>query len=617
MAETQPSMTEEEEDDAWPMGGGMCDADEEEDAREREELARKRGFSEAELASCLKVLKALQADLPSFKKDATLKPLRACMIPFLDDVRGRLYDGKSSDVYERAKYNKKQANLRKTQLINLDRGHINKTHLRSSRLEQLNALCAQDEAFPQVPDGAAEEPVRAIEGGAVGGAIESGAGAGAGGEAEPGAEEAEASAQAGPAGGGGGGGAPVRLQRPRSCYQCKRRFVELHRFYDQLCPACAALNYEKRHLTADLAGRVALVTGARVKIGFQIVLKLLRAGATVVATTRFPQDAARRYAEVADYDAWRGRLHVHGLDLRDVVRLEGFCAFLNGSLPRLDIIVNNACQTIRRPPTYYRHLLEAEAAPPAKALQPLLAQQAEREASVAAPRQLEGEGGGDSGGGGGGCGRAGAATISAAPTPAPTATSALALVAGDEAEGGAQFPQGSLDVNAQQLDLRTQNSWLLSLEQVSTPELVEVFAINAISPFVLNARLEPLLSRGAMRDVDKYVINVSAMEGKFYRYKTPHHPHTNMAKAALNMMTRTAAEELSKRNIFMNAVDTGWINDENPRDKAAGIAERHNFQTPLDEVDAAARVLEPVFTGVNGGERVFGKFLKDYRETEW
>ena len=100
------------------------------------------------------------------------------------------------------------------------------------------------------------------------------------------------------------------------------------------------------------------------------------------------------------------------------------------------------------------------------------------------------------------------------------------------------LPEGKLDVNGQQIDLRSSNSWLLKLQEVSLPELVEVMAINAIAPFVLNARLQPLLARtAATHDVDTFIVNVSAMEGKFYRNKTPNHPHTNMAKAALNMMT--------------------------------------------------------------------------------
>jgi NAD(P)-dependent dehydrogenase (short-subunit alcohol dehydrogenase family) len=176
------------------------------------------------------------------------------------------------------------------------------------------------------------------------------------------------------------------------------------------------------------------------------------------------------------------------------------------------------------------------------------------------------------------------------------------------------------------------------MDEVSTPEVMECMFINAIAPFVLNSRLKPLMTTPAGCDrPDRYIINVSAMEGKFYRYKMPNHPHTNMAKAALNMMTRTSSEDLAKKSrIYMNSVDTGWINDENPLEKASKIAKTNLFQTPIDEIDAAARILDQIFVGVamdhandkSGKEdkhkkkkrknaKEYGKFFKDYRETEW
>ena len=169
---------------------------------------------------------------------------------------------------------------------------------------------------------------------------------------------------------------PREVLKPRTCYVCKAEYKTLHAFYDALCPACAELNYEKRFQTADLRGRVALVTGARVKIGYQAALKLLRAGATVVATTRFPHDAARRYAAEPDFAEWGGRLRVHGLDLRHSPSVEIFCSQVSHELGRLDLLVNNACQTVRRPPGFFEHLLDFEERPidalPAE-LRPLVA----------------------------------------------------------------------------------------------------------------------------------------------------------------------------------------------------------------------------------------------------
>ncbi|KAF0692199.1 Aste57867_16700 [Aphanomyces stellatus] len=181
----------------------------------------------------------------------------------------------------------------------------------------------------------------------------------------------------------------------------------------------------------------------------------------------------------------------------------------------------------------------------------------------------------------------------------------------------ALFPAAQYDTNMQQVDLRSTNTWKLKIDQVELPELAEVFAINTLAPFILNKRAILLFDKSPMPY--KFIVNVSAMEGKFYRYKTPHHPHTNMAKAAVNMMTRTCAEELTGRSIFMNSVDTGWINDENPREKAQEIAATHNFQTPLDEIDAAARILDPIFGGFQQEPHVFpsGQFFKDYQRSEW
>src|SRR5690348_3962571 len=138
----------------------------------------------------------------------------------------------------------------------------------------------------------------------------------------------------------------------------------VHFFYDQMCPPCAELNFAKRNQTADLRGRVALVTGGRVKIGYQIALKLLQAGARVVVTTRFPQDAARRFASEPDFADFGGRLQIHGLDLRHTPSVERFCAHVVATETRLDYLISNACQTVRRPAAFYAHLLDAPAPTP-------------------------------------------------------------------------------------------------------------------------------------------------------------------------------------------------------------------------------------------------------------
>ena len=178
------------------------------------------------------------------------------------------------------------------------------------------------------------------------------------------------------------------------------------------------------------------------------------------------------------------------------------------------------------------------------------------------------------------------------------------------------FPIGRLDQDLQQIDLRGRNSWRLLLAEVPTVELLEVQLVNAIAPFVLNARLKPLMMRTPERD--KHIVNVSAMEGQFYKsFKTTRHPHTNMAKAALNMMTRTAATDYEQDGIHMNSVDTGWVTDEDPAEIAARKVADHRFHPPLDIVDGAARIVDPIITGVNTGQHVWGLFLKDFKPTDW
>jgi NAD(P)-dependent dehydrogenase (short-subunit alcohol dehydrogenase family) len=363
-----------------------------------------------------------------------------------------------------------------------------------------------------------------------------------------------------------------------------------------MCRNCGDFNYAKREHSANLSGRVALVTGARVKIGFQAALKLLRAGAQVVVLTRFPIDAAARYAQEPDYADWHGRLQIHGLDLRHTPSVEIFSRWLAAELPRLDYLLNNACQTVRRPAGFFRHLLDREsagaAALPDMQRAPLKQHESLCHALVAPEPRSQPEG-----------------LLHSA------ALSQRRYLDEDYLEGEALFPTGRLDEDGQQVDQRDVNSWRLRLHEVQTPELLEVHLVNAIAPYILNARLKPLMMKSGARDL--HIVNVSAMEGQFYRTtKTDKHPHTNMAKAALNMMTRTSAPDYLRDGIHMNAVDTGWVTDEDPAVHAARKAEE-GFSPPLDIIDGAARIVDPIFSGVNTGTHMWGQFLKDYRPAPW
>ncbi len=399
-----------------------------------------------------------------------------------------------------------------------------------------------------------------------------------------------------------------QLLEPRNCYVCKQDYRTLHFFYDSMCPPCAELNWQKRQQTADLTGRVALITGARVKIGYHAAIMLLRAGAHVIVTTRFARDAAKRYASEPDFAAWGDRLQIHGLDLRHTPSVEAFARHLGGTLERLDFIINNACQTVRRPAGFYNHLVDGEQGSLAElsaAERGVLASYESMRAGAAA-RIAGGEAGAHSL----------AAIAGAAGLKDPATLSQLVLLEEDLERSTHIFPAGQLDQDLQQVDLRNINSWRLPLAEVSAVELLEVQLVNAVAPFILNARLKPLMMRHPSSD--KHIVNVSAMEGQFYRsYKTDKHPHTNMAKAALNMMTRTSAADYVKDGIHMNSVDTGWITDEDPAWIATRKTEEHGFHPPLDIVDGAARIVDPIFSGFQTGTHVWGLFLKDYAPADW
>ena len=403
-----------------------------------------------------------------------------------------------------------------------------------------------------------------------------------------------------------------RLEKPRNCYVCKKEFTKLHHFYDTMCMECAELNYQKRFQTASLKEQVALITGSRLKIGYQSTLMMLKAGAKVIATTRFPKDSALRFSKEPDFSDWGHRLQIFGLDLRHTPSVELFCDYMKTKYKRLDILINNAAQTVRRPPGFYAHLMENETRQVAQLPQKAQTLLCEYQTCVS---QLEYGQTRNLGtekalpvtwnGSAPGVGLRMSAQLSQIPYSYDHSLDVPEV-----------FPAEKLDADLQQVDLRKTNSWRLRLGEIQTSEMLEIQLVNAVAPFVLCNRLADLMKVDCTGQ--KHIVNVSAMEGKFLRFKKgSRHPHTNMAKASLNMLTHTAASDLAKYGIFMNAVDTGWVTDEDPAILAKHKQDCHDFQPPLDIVDGAARVCDPFFHGILTGKHWSGKFLKDYFPIDW
>ncbi len=403
-----------------------------------------------------------------------------------------------------------------------------------------------------------------------------------------------------------------RLETPRNCYVCKAEFKQLHHFYDTMCPECAEFNYQKRFQTTSLKGQVALITGSRLKIGYQATMMMLKAGARVIATTRFPKDSALRFSREPDFPDWGHKLQIYGLDLRHTPSVELFTDYIRQTYQRLDILINNAAQTVRRPPGFYAHLMENEIQPVAELpmnAQFLLGQyqtcisQLEygQTANVGKEKALPVTWNGTAPG----VGLRMSAQLSQIPYSYDHSLDAPEV-----------FPAEKLDADLQQVDLRKTNSWRLRLGEIQTSEMLEIQLVNSVAPFVLCNRLTDLMKQDYTGQ--KHIVNVSAMEGKFLRFKKgSRHPHTNMAKASLNMLTHTAASDLARYGIFMNAVDTGWVTDEDPAILARLKQDQHDFQPPLDIVDGAARVCDPFFHGILTGKHWCGKFLKNYFPIDW
>lgn len=432
--------------------------------------------------------------------------------------------------------------------------------------------------------------------------------------------------------------------KPKPCYVCKKDYTAVDAFYHQLCPECAAINHQRRNASCDLTGRSALLTGGRAKIGMYIALRLLRDGAHTTITTRFPKDAARRFSSLPDASEWFHRLRIVGIDLRDPAQVLGLADAVAARGP-LDILINNAAQTVRRATSAYAPIAAAEAEPlnlpvhlPAADILTFERTSAAHPASLlggtrnATPIDISQQSGtGQEPSAGQECGpgdmrevqaQDGASSRQGGPVDPTLGNQALgnqalvdqALTAGN-ASLARHLDHSAIDAGGLVPDRAETNSWTQVVDEVDPLELLEVQLCNQTAPFVLVSRLRKALAASPARR--KYIVNVSAMEGVFMRgYKGPGHPHTNMSKAALNMLVRTSSAEMfATDQILMTAVDTGWITDERPHFTKVRLAEE-GFHAPLDLVDGAARVYDPIVQGEQGND-LYGCFLKDYTKHRW
>ena len=399
--------------------------------------------------------------------------------------------------------------------------------------------------------------------------------------------------------------------KKKSCYICKeKKIIENVENDDNscnlnekfMCDKCDNINNLKRNICANLTGKIAIVTGGRVKIGWETAIKLLESNCTVIITTRFPIDALKRYSTHPEYTNFKDRLIIYPIDLRYKLDIDQFVSYLFDNFNSIDILIHNAAQTIRRPKEFFNHLIKDETN-----IKKLISD-LDTDTNTNINTDLKPDLKSDTK-----LIKLDLMTGSNIIIPYDNVSNYIdkvfePLIKSDKIF----FPSEQYDKNHEQIDLRTENTWIQKLGSIDISECVELFSINTLAPFHLNQCLLPMLKKAS----GSYIVNVSSMEGVFGTNKTNYHPHTNMAKSALNMMTRTCADDLARDKIYMVSVDTGWVTNEFPHGfKSNSIS--HIDAVPLDNLDGACRVLDPVFEYFNTGKTVYGVFLKDYKISQW
>ena len=407
----------------------------------------------------------------------------------------------------------------------------------------------------------------------------------------------------------------------KNCYICKEKFGldNIHPFYGNLCKKCGDYNYSFRTMKLDFSGRIAIVTGGRVKIGYYIATKLLSYGAKVLITSRFPKDALFKFQKDPEYEKWKNNLIVYPIDFRIFESTIKFVQFINDNFPHVDIIINNAAQTIRRTASYYKYLLPIET----KDLNKEDDKKIIKNDFVNLQKQLQ----------------EGEKTQNPAKSKNEIKNALISLMDNKSKEYQEILPLSVIASQIRIMEEKSQphvtvmggdgqpydfskgkNSWNFEFDEIPFQEFTEVQIINTWTPYYLCVKLKPLMMQSPFQD--KYIVNVTSVEGIFNHFKRSSHVHTNMAKAALNMFTRTCGSYLKDIGIYMTCVDTGWVSPMNEMNSLLDKDKKNSYENefvnvPLDELDGAMRVLHPIIEGIKNKNYLFGILLKDYVKSPW
>ncbi|EGC28769.1 hypothetical protein DICPUDRAFT_43824 [Dictyostelium purpureum] len=430
------------------------------------------------------------------------------------------------------------------------------------------------------------------------------------------------------------------------CYICKEPLEDTS---TRVCPVCRYNNINKTNAfsysdipnaKAALNHKVAIVTGGRIKIGYEIAKHLLESGFKVIITTRFPASAYEQFKKNIQPDNF-SNLYIYGVDFRNLQSVQQFIDTVKKEFSRIDILINNAAQTIRYPRAYYHNLLfnEKTIISSFDKLPPNILSKIEN-INMNTIKNNSNNNNNNNNNNDDNNGKELLLFNKNSKSSIDIVESVVTKDDEDEIDESL-FPTGKMDLHGQQLDLRTKHTWNSTVEEITTAEMLEVQLINNTVPFMLinqlsshmglNKNDEEIISKMSNETKEKYleaknkmarpdwsvIVNVTSPEGNINHESNAmsgFHCHTNMAKASLNMLTKSIAYQFEKKNIYVIGCDTGWVSDMMPN-SPIGIPSR---PPPLKEIDGASRVLYPVYFHLFRNERhESGVQFVNFKPSEW